>query len=300
VAWVSIIIATRDRAASLRETLRHVEALEIPADWDTERIVVDNGSTDETAAIASEFSVTVQAEPRPGASRARNRGAQVSSGEVLLFLDDDMRPPPGWLVGLTGPILRGAGATVSLFRLGVKQHRSSLTDADRGALVTEASMDPAHPFLIAGSMGIRRDLFELIGGFEEELGPGALGAGGEDLLMTDQLRSAGQEVVCVSHVVVEHCMPEAKLTHDALVARAADGARSEAWLARHWHGRVDRFPAAKVVALRAIRKFGRVRRSGYTATGVASWEGVMAARVAWHAQMAIEQRRRRKYLTRER
>jgi hypothetical protein len=158
-------------------------------------------------------------------------------------------------------------------------------------------MDPAHPFVVAGSMGIRRDLFELIGGFEEELGPGALGAGGEDLLMTDQIRGAGQEVVCVSDVVVEHWMDETKLTHDALVARAADGARSEAWLARHWHGRVDRYPAAKVVALRALRKFSRVRRSRYAATGVASWDGVMAARIAWHSQMAIEQRRPPKYLT---
>jgi hypothetical protein len=148
-------------------------------------------------------------------------------------------------------------------------------------------------------MAIRRDLFEFIGGFEEELGPGVLGAGGEDLLMTDQIIAAGKEIVCVSDVVVEHWMDETKVTPDALVARAADAARSEAWLARHWHGRVDRFPAAKVLALRALRKFGRARRAGYAATGVASWDGVMAARIAWHSQMAIEQRRPRKYPTGE-
>lgn len=72
--------------------------------WPLERleaIVVDNGSTDGTAAAARAFAardprlaVQVLAEPAPGVSRAKNRGVAAARGEWLLFLDADSRMAP--------------------------------------------------------------------------------------------------------------------------------------------------------------------------------------------------------------
>ena len=121
---------------------------------------------------------------RPGVARARNSGAAAGSGEILLFLDDDVHPPPHWLADLARPVATGkAAATVSLFRMTPGSEREWMSDVDRGALVSEVSIDPERPWLASGSIAIARSAFERCGGFEEELGPGALGSGGEDLLL---------------------------------------------------------------------------------------------------------------------
>ena len=63
---------------------------------DIEAIVVDDHSTDDTAAIASRYPVELIALPQhAGVSAARNRGAEASRGEILLFLDADVVLAPG-------------------------------------------------------------------------------------------------------------------------------------------------------------------------------------------------------------
>ena len=58
-----------------------------------EVIVVDNNSTDDTAAIAEAMGATVVGEPVQGIGRARNRGASVAQGDVLVFVDADVAVP---------------------------------------------------------------------------------------------------------------------------------------------------------------------------------------------------------------
>lgn len=63
-----------------------------------EVIVADNGSTDQTAAIATARDwVTLVSEPQPGSYRARNRAMEVAKGEWLLFTDADCVPTSGWI-----------------------------------------------------------------------------------------------------------------------------------------------------------------------------------------------------------
>ncbi len=63
-----------------------------------EIIVIDNGSTDATAEIAASFpGVTVLREPRKGVSRARQRGLDAVSGELVACIDADSRLPEGWV-----------------------------------------------------------------------------------------------------------------------------------------------------------------------------------------------------------
>ena len=63
-----------------------------------EIIVVNNASTDDTAAIAERFpGVRVVTEPQKGLTRARQRGLTEATGDFIAYLDADTRMPPGWL-----------------------------------------------------------------------------------------------------------------------------------------------------------------------------------------------------------
>lgn len=98
--FLSVIIPTYNRLASLRVTLDGLTRQEYPAS-DFEVIVVSDGSTDGTDAFiqnyAAPFSLTLLAQSNAGPSRARNRGIDAAQGDVCVFLDDDVEPHPGWL-----------------------------------------------------------------------------------------------------------------------------------------------------------------------------------------------------------
>lgn len=259
---------------------------------DADLVVVDNNSDDDsTRAVATRHGRRVISETAPGVSAARNAGAAATSAEILLFLDDDVRVSDGWAAAMSDPILRGeASATVCRFRLPPSYEPGRASPASLAALMTDNSIDPAHPFLVGGSMGIARASFDRAGGFHRSLGPGALGAGGEDLLMTLQLQRLAQRIAFVESTAIEHWFDPCKLEHAALVERAAAGARSDAWLSYHWFGRNSPRAAAKARLFKALLRLARVSPGGY---GVDSREGRLAARAAWHEQFASEARRPR-------
>ena len=103
---VSIVIATRDRPASLRDTLRSIAAQNTQRD--VEVIVVDNHpSSGLTAPVAAEFPhVRVVDEHRQGLAYARNAGFLTSRGEIVIATDDDVIAPPDWLEKLVAPFVR--------------------------------------------------------------------------------------------------------------------------------------------------------------------------------------------------
>ena len=85
---ISVIIPTYNRAGLVVEAINSVLAQTRPAD---EIIVVDDGSTDDTDAVLSQFerSVSVVRQPNGGLSAARNRGLAAATGDIVLFLDSD-------------------------------------------------------------------------------------------------------------------------------------------------------------------------------------------------------------------
>ena len=91
---LSVIIPTKNRAAKLAATLECLcrQTLEARS---FEVVVVDNGSSDHTQEVLSQFGKRFPVwkcvhESSPGAAAARNRGVEASSGKILLFLDDDV------------------------------------------------------------------------------------------------------------------------------------------------------------------------------------------------------------------
>lgn len=105
-ADVTVVICTRNRAESLRETLACLARAEVP-ELNTAMVVVDNGSTDATVEVVRNAEtrrpVIYLYEPKPGKSRALNRAlADAPLGEIVAVLDDDMSPHVDWFKGVKG------------------------------------------------------------------------------------------------------------------------------------------------------------------------------------------------------
>jgi glycosyltransferase involved in cell wall biosynthesis len=83
---ISVVIPAYNAAAYLPDTLRSIAAQSLRP---LEVVVVDDGSTDDTAAIARSFGVRVITQTNGGISMARNTGTQAARGEYIAFLDSD-------------------------------------------------------------------------------------------------------------------------------------------------------------------------------------------------------------------
>ncbi|MGC9605619.1 MAG: glycosyltransferase family 2 protein [Minisyncoccia bacterium] len=90
----SIIIPARNEEALLAEALRAVLDQDHP---DFEVIIVDNGSTDRTAAVAGGFPVKIVREERRGTMWACERGRLEASGQIIVRMDADCLPDRSWL-----------------------------------------------------------------------------------------------------------------------------------------------------------------------------------------------------------
>lgn len=96
----SVIVPTRNRAAVLAQCLQSLTRQTLPADA-FEVIVVDNGSSDGTAAVARSFDGALRLrllhEEEPGLHVGRHAGARAARSELLMFCDDDIEALPGWV-----------------------------------------------------------------------------------------------------------------------------------------------------------------------------------------------------------
>ena len=120
---MSVVIATRNRAALLEGALASLRAqLGAP---EIEAIVVDNGSSDDTRAVAERHGATYRFEAQPNRALARNVGIAAATGEIVLFVDDDVVLPPYFVAAharthgagifplvVTGPIINVPSADV--------------------------------------------------------------------------------------------------------------------------------------------------------------------------------------------
>jgi glycosyltransferase involved in cell wall biosynthesis len=129
-AIVSVIIPCLDEEAAIAAVVR--EALAQGVD---EVVVVDNGSSDQTAARARESGARVVAEPRRGYGRACAAGlASVrSDAEIVCFLDGDGSDVPEFLSDVVGPVARREADFVMGSRLRGRREAGSMTPQQRAA-----------------------------------------------------------------------------------------------------------------------------------------------------------------------
>lgn len=167
---VSVVIPCHNAAEVLPVQLASLAAQECDLRWEV--VVVDDGSTDGTAAVAHRYArrlpdlTIVRQARRRGAARARNRGAAAAAGTSLLFVDADDACNPAYVQSL-GMALR------------THQLVCPLVDFDRLNDSVHASPRPRPrrphrmfgflPHAGGGAIGIRRSAFEQIGGFDPAL-----------------------------------------------------------------------------------------------------------------------------------
>src|SRR5207245_216925 len=106
---VSVIVCPHHGARTLADCLEGVRRLAYPH-YDV--IVVDDGSTDQTAAIARRYDCRLIQTPHLGLASARNTGLAAATGEIVAYLDDDAFPDPHWLTYLAATFMSTAHAGV--------------------------------------------------------------------------------------------------------------------------------------------------------------------------------------------
>lgn len=194
---MSVIVPARDAAATLAETLEALAAQDLEAGYEV--IVVDDGSSDPTAAIAeaARLPVTVIRQPAAGPGAARNSGAVRSAADVLAFTDADCVPAPGWLREGLAALERA-----DLVQGRVEPDpRTPPGPFDHTIWVTGPS-----PLYETANLLIRRALFERLGGFEDWLGLRTRKSLGEDVWLGWRARRAGATVGFCERALVHHAV----------------------------------------------------------------------------------------------
>jgi len=111
VPSISVIIPAYNAARTLPATLTSLQQVDYP---DFEVVVVDDGSTDDTAELVRSAGFTlVRMDENQGAGTARNVGAKVAQGEILAFTDADCVVPRDWLQKAVRLEKEGGAAAVS-------------------------------------------------------------------------------------------------------------------------------------------------------------------------------------------
>ncbi len=197
---ISVVIPVHQASALLDECLAQLMG---GSERPTECIVVDDGSTDDSARTARSHGATViRSETRRGPAHARNLGARAARGDVVLFLDADVRPS-------TSTVRRVREAFES--------------DGALDALIGSYDADPSSPGFVSqyknlmhcfvhqsanrvastfwsGCGAMRREVFLAMGGFDESYDRPAI----EDIELGYRLKRAGRKIALDPELTVKH------------------------------------------------------------------------------------------------
>jgi glucosyl-dolichyl phosphate glucuronosyltransferase len=305
ISNISIIICTRNRAESLRQTIGSIGKCDIPPGMRAELLVVDNGSLDDTREAVEQadlknMPVRYLREPRAGKSYAYNLGIAEAQGEVLLFTDDDVRVPCEWVVRMATPLVTGgADAVVGGIRIAASLERSWMTQQHRSWL---AAFDGFKEYdrlgwrraMIGANMGFARHVTKSVPAFDPELGPGQIGFG-EEILFSGQLVEAGYRIEFAKGAEVEHHFDPRRLSRKSFLAAAKAYGRSNAYLCHHWSHETRRWTRLHVYKMHALLAWFRLRHGKPAMEGIEELEMGMRSYLHFCEHYLIERRRPRNY-----
>ncbi|HEX5387016.1 MAG TPA: glycosyltransferase [Gemmatimonadales bacterium] len=166
---ISVIIPARNEAALIGRVVAAVLAHE-PPNAELEVLVVDDGSSDDTCALARAAGARVIELRGTGGNpaAARNRGAAASSGDPIIFLDADCVPAHTWLAALLEAHARGATVVGGSLDLPPGLPPSARCDYYCGWYLVHsrrpAGFVPHHP---PPNLSVRREAFQSTSGFSE-------------------------------------------------------------------------------------------------------------------------------------
>lgn len=237
---VSVIIPTYQRPSLVRDAVASV----LSQDFDPGRfeiLVVDNAPhpTQELMGLCdvpSRSSVLYIHEPRAGLHNGRHTGAREAQGEILAYIDDDIKAPPGWLAGLVGPyedreVACVGGRVLPLWEVDPPPwavlHPGTFSLLDHGDEQRELRWPED---LYGCNLSIRKEVLMAVGGFNpdgypEGRTPWRRGDGETGLLK--KVYATGKKIIYTPAATLYHIVPKHRLTAAYVKQRAANQAISD-------------------------------------------------------------------------
>ncbi|MFN2450452.1 MAG: glycosyltransferase family 2 protein [Candidatus Baltobacteraceae bacterium] len=212
---LSVVIATKDRAEYLDNALQSFSK-QIGAPL-FEVIVVDNGSRDATPHIVERarehypFEVGYVFEERPNRGAARNRGIAAATGHVILFCDDDVYAPPGFLAAH-----EAAHSSANLVVSGPILNVASYHERPKPAMPNYS-----RAFFCTCNVSVPKAALDAVGGFDEQFNL----YGWEDTELGVRLRERGLRRKFAWNAHLWHIKPPADLTLASEMHKAIEKAR---------------------------------------------------------------------------
>jgi glycosyltransferase involved in cell wall biosynthesis len=215
---LSVIIATKDRAARLDAAL---ESLGLQGTTpSTEIVVVDNGSVDGTRAVVAKHGARYLYEAVPHRGRARNRGVAAATGTHLVFVDDDVVVPAGFLAA------HARAHDEAVFPRAVTGPIINVPSADDRPSASAVNYSGA--FFCTCNASVGKSTLEAVGGFDEQFDL----YGWEDTELGLRLRDFDVAHVFAWDAYLWHIKPPHEETLGTALRRTLEKARMAARLVR--------------------------------------------------------------------
>jgi GT2 family glycosyltransferase len=254
----SIVIPTRARLSYLEVALESIAPQAAGAG--VEVLVVDDaGPSPGVRTLVERFGARYEPHPRAlGLNVARNTGVRLSGGELVMFVDDDVRVSSGWLQALldaadehrdvdvfTGPIRASLEGSRGWASHSCGREQPPITTLDLGDDDTDAR------FAWGANMAIRRAALERVGPFDI-----SLEEGGDEQEWQERLRALdpGARVMYVADASVEH----RRAGDDARLRALARGAYKRGRAARRFDARRAEAPSPAAELATLARCLGHV------------------------------------------
>ncbi|QEC46876.1 glycosyltransferase [Baekduia soli] len=227
----SVLICTRNRAEELEDAVGL-----LVASGARDVVVVDNASTDATPEVAARLAaahpgvVRVVVEERGGLGHARNAAAAAARHDLLLYLDDDARPAPGWAAAAARELARPGVANVGgpIAALWPPERPADWPAPGLEPLLSVLDLGDADRTLVppdvvyGANWGVRRSALDAAGGFDPAFGVGPdVRIGGDEVSVAWRLHRAGLGATrYVAAAAVGHRIDPARISEPFLTHRA--------------------------------------------------------------------------------
>ena len=164
---VSVIVCAYNAEDTIEECLEGLNSVDYP---DFETIVIDDGSTDATSQLVSEFDVRLISTDNQGLSAARNLGLAAATGEIVAYIDSDAFPDRDWLthmvavflrtdhVGVGGPNVAPSGDSWT----------AQCVSASPGGPIHVLLSDSEAEHIPGCNMAFRKSALDAVGGFDAQ------------------------------------------------------------------------------------------------------------------------------------
>lgn len=223
----SVIICTYNRSALLKESILSVQSQNFPA-HQFEIVVVDNNSKDETKDVVESLAALSPVplkyvfEGRQGLSYARNTGIENSTGEIVVFTDDDIEADPQWLKELIAAFdSPGTAAAGGPIRPVWPFEKPDWLDENRESYLTISEFDSAREtgefkelfYPWGANIAFRRTIFKTAGVFPTDLGrTGSSLLSNEELELCRKIEAGGHAIRFAPNAIIHHKIPPERLT----------------------------------------------------------------------------------------